>query len=1497
MERVWLVSSASLLIDRFKMMEDGTTGGQSEFYVVGIGASAGGLEALEALFHAMPTDSGMAFVVIQHLSPDFKSHMEELLTRQTTIPIIRVENGLEIVPNAIYLIPSKMEMVISEGRLLLTERSIDRSFSHPIDLFFRSLASDKGRFAIGVILSGTGTDGARGVREIHNAGGLVISQSEASAKFDGMPLSAQATGIVDAVLQPSAIAEALIRYSRDGIARDKLADEDLALSSMAGIDQIFHLLNRQHRIDFSQYKASTVGRRIQRRINFLRLSSHKEYISRLANDPAEVNKLYKDLLIGVTKFFRDPEAFEALASQAISRLFLNEKSEPSIRIWVSACASGEEAYSIAMLVDEERRRSGKDVDVKVFATDAHPGSLQTAAKGFFTSSSISELSDERRERYFRPTRDGYQVTRDLREYIVFAPHNVISDAPFTQMDLVACRNMLIYLQPAAQKKVLSLLHFSLKASGTLFLGPSESTGDLSDEFQVIDKRWRIYTKRRDVRLALSTRIPAGRRSELLPYTTQSLVQTRSLPSTGNLLEVYDVLLQKKMATSILVSTDGNVLHVFGGAEKYLTLKGGRPTNHLPDSIHDDLRLPISVALHQALNKQESVRYSAVPVRMPSGIENVNVTVEPIGDISSGSGNLLVSLDLLDQSPSTDQQSSELNSTEKGRVETLELDLRHSHENLQEMVEEMETSNEELQAANEELVAANEELQSTNEELHSVNEELYTVNAEHQRRVEELAEANDDMENLLATTRVGVIFLDDELYIRRFTPEIARLLHLNQDDMGRPIERFAHHLNHAGLLEDLQRVLTQQQEIEIKVRNDTGIPLLLRMVPYRSGNRVDGVVLTLIDITSLRIAEMELERFKFMTESAVDCIFLTRRDCRFVYVNPAMSHRLGYTREDLLSKSISEIDRRFDVKHVEGLYEELRHGSVKPIQSEWQCSDGSLLPIEATVSTVEIDGDHFICGSVRDISQRLATEREMRLQHLAIESATNGIIITDPRLEDNPITYANPGFLNLTGYSKEEVVGKNCRFLQGEKTNRQVIRDIREDLRAGRPTRASVLNYRKDRTSFWNDLQITPVFDERGTLTNYVGVQHDITDQVQTRQALERANRSAIRANEAKSEFLATMSHELRTPLTAILGFADILKSELDQPSYLEKIDTIKRNGQYLLALLNDILDLSKIEAGKLEIDREVIDIQSVTHDVEVLMQVRATEAGIPLRFEYLTELPIEVTADEVRVRQVLVNLISNAVKFTDEGEVVVSISLICDASEKYLAICVRDTGIGITQEQQTKLFTPFNQATQQTTRRFGGTGLGLSISKRLAEGMGGSILVESEVGVGSRFTLILPVTELQAQKLTHVQPSKVHPRNEKQQEGGDNVSLPSISANILLADDRRDVWRIGKYFLERCGAHVTVVEDGRQAVDEVIRSVSVGPQYDLILMDMQMPVMTGREAVSEIRKLGLTLPIIALTADAMEGERQSCIQMGCNEYFPKPIDGPKLVNLISSLLS
>ena len=473
---------------------------RNKFFVVGIGASAGGLEALERFFTQMPRETGAAFVVVQHLSPDFESLMDELLAHRTRIPIFRVTDGVEVRPDAVYLIPPKKEMIISAGKLLLTDKDPSQGLTLPIERFFRSLSQDAGSHAVGIVLSGTGSDVSRGIRDIHDAGGFVIAQSDDSAKFDGMPRSAIETGVVDLVLPPEEMPAALLRHVRHPLSEfhgPPTEQREEQTNREEGMNAILTLLRREHGIDFSHYKPNTVLRRTERRISLNQSLDLDDYVNQLRADPDELNSLYRDLLIGVTSFFRDAEAYEQLGREGIRSLLTRSKPDADVRIWVAGCATGEEAYSVAMLLHEQLEQLGQTRDVKIFATDVHQASIDAASIGVYSDVSLEHLSTARRERYFRRQGDSYQVSQELRQMIVFATHNLIKDAPFTKLDLITCRNLLIYLQPLAQKKVLSLFHFGMNAGGILFLGPSESPAELADEFDCLHERWKIYRKRRD----------------------------------------------------------------------------------------------------------------------------------------------------------------------------------------------------------------------------------------------------------------------------------------------------------------------------------------------------------------------------------------------------------------------------------------------------------------------------------------------------------------------------------------------------------------------------------------------------------------------------------------------------------------------------------------------------------------------------------------------------------------------------------------------------------------------------------------------------------------------------------------------------------------------------------------------------------------------------------------------------------------------------------------
>lgn len=866
---------------------------ESGAYIVGIGASAGGLEALERLFAAMPANTGMAFVVIQHLSPDFKSLTDELLARRTSIPIRQATDGIEVQPNAVYLLPPKKDMILSDGRLLLSDKDPTQSVALPIDRFFRSLAQDAGPRAIGIILSGTGSDGSRGIRDIHAAGGLVVAQSPESAKFDGMPNSAVNTGVVQFSLAPEEIPAALLRHIRHPLS--ETAPPPPEPPAPVGMDAIFRLLRDGYGIDFSHYKPETVARRTERRLAIAREADIDSYAARLASDPDELNHLYKDLLIGVTEFVRDPEAFALLESEILPPLIQRIGPDEEFRAWVAGCATGEEAYSIAISIQEVARALGRNVPIKVFATDVHRTSLDHAGAGFYSAANLAKLDASRLERYFQRRGDGYQVTSDLRRLVVFAQHNILKDAPFTKLDLITCRNLLIYFQPPAQKKVLTLFHFGLKTGGALFLGPSEGAGELSDEFDVADTRWKLFHKRRDVRLApeLRTPTPTG-----LPSLRPDSQTAGSPPTMPDALLIGDTLLAEYMPTSVLVNERREVVRAFSSANRFLHLRGGWFSADVLDLVDDELRMALAGALARAMKEMRPVTFKRLRVNTADGECVVNVTVKPFRNARASMTYALIQLDEIGGASPAAEAPREVNLGEASReqVGVLEAELRYTRENLQAMIEEMETSNEELQATNEELVASNEELQSTNEELHSVNEELYTVNAEYQKKISELTELTADMENLLTSTEVHTIFLDSSLCIRKFTPKIGETFNLLPQDVGRRIDNFTYSLDHPTLVEDVQRVLETATPLERQVRDRRGVWYLLRVLPYRSTSPVQGVVLTLIDIDRILKAESQARivdrQLASILSNSPNWVFVKDTGGRYLLADDAFKRLVG-----------------------------------------------------------------------------------------------------------------------------------------------------------------------------------------------------------------------------------------------------------------------------------------------------------------------------------------------------------------------------------------------------------------------------------------------------------------------------------------------------------------------------------------------------------------------------------------------------------------------------
>lgn len=951
-------------------------------FVVGIGASAGGLEALELFFRHLPSKHNLVFVVVQHLSPDFESLMDKLLARETLLPIQMIEDGIRVKPRNVYLLPPKKEVIFSEGCLLLAERSASRELSFPIDNFFRSLAQDAGQRAIAVVLSGTGSDGSRGICEVHEAGGYVLSQSEASAKFDGMPRSACDTGIVDSVMAPGEMGEAIIAYTSSPLVASRIA---LSGTSIDGPTYaILNLLKKRYEIDFNQYKISTIGRRIERRIMLSGSENIVEYTKRLRSEPAELDALYRDLLIGVTGFFRDREVFERLELDVIPALMAKLEHEQEFRAWVVGTATGEEAYSLAILLTEASEAMDRQDRVKIFASDVHPGSLEAASRGIYQKEHLGGLTAEQQDRYFNKKSDGYHASSELRKKVVFVHHNVITNAPFTNLDMVTCRNVFIYFTPETQKKVLSLFHFGLKMGGTLCLGSSETPGELSHEFEAIDDKCRIYTKHRDISLPSSMRMAFPQVKLSVPPAPTMHSSTPKLSesvSARDLMGSYDTLLERFMPPSLLIGEDNELLHSFGDATRLLRVLPGRPSKNVLDLVQPPLRSAVSATLRRANHDQPAVVQATLPGE-GEDFELLRITAERFGEDSNRTLVLFEteSAPKNDALPKTEPVEVSADAYRSEEYEALERDLQRAKDSIKSTIEESQTTTEELQATNEQLTASNEELQSTNEELHSVNEELYTVNAEHQRKIDELIELTDDMDNLLNSTNVHTIFLDRQLNIRRFTPGIGDTFNLIPQDVGRRLDTFTHNIRGVRVVERVKEVVELKEKYEHEVQDKNDNWYLLRILPYTTRGQVDGAVVTLIDITSLKQAESKLAELSEIVEHSDDAIFRQDVDGTIRTWNRGAERLFGRPATKVLGRHVEMLGLRCQDIDAEQMLKLVECGqSLEHVEARYTQKDGTVADVALSLSPIRDPQGNVIGASsiARDVTRHKQAEAKVR----------------------------------------------------------------------------------------------------------------------------------------------------------------------------------------------------------------------------------------------------------------------------------------------------------------------------------------------------------------------------------------------------------------------------------------------------------------------------------------------------------------------------------------
>ncbi|MCG5535860.1 chemotaxis protein CheB [Ectothiorhodospira mobilis] len=859
-------------------------------HVVGVGASAGGLEALEQLFEAMPEGTGAAFVVVQHLSPDHKSLMGNLLSRHTRMPVQTVEDAMAIRAETIYLIPPGNLMTVVDGQLHLSPKN-PGALSLPIDLFFSSLAREFGDRAIGVILSGTGSDGTRGSVAINDAGGLLLAQDPESAKFDGMPRSIIATGLVDEVLPPDALGARIrdhIQQKPDTqVPPPPRASGELDTGS--ALEGIFHLLHNHGGVNFRDYKPATVLRRIERRMQVRHVPDFEHYLELLEADSGEVSVLRREILIPVTNFFRDPDAFEVLAERAVDAIVRQAGNAHPIRVWVAGMSTGEEAYSVAMLFAEAFERLQRWPDIKIFATDVEQKNVDAASAGTFSEAIMAEVSPERLERFFIKRGSHFVVRPELRQTLVFARHNLVEDPPFTRMDLVCCRNVLIYFLPATQERALRRLQYALAPGGHLFLGSSESLGALGPDFTPVSSKHKLFQMLRSATLPVDTRLsgppPGGRQGTTRPSRPPAGA-ARSRDALA-IESAQHALLRDHAPPSILLSDAMELIHIFGEAQRYLHFPSGSITLEVSRLLPSGI-VPVAQALlRRAMKSDEPIRSEAGRFQLPDGsAARLRLSARRLDGEDRNAPFLLLSFEAQEEPPAGDgeaPQALDMNAEAMERIHSLEQELAATRESLQATIEELEASNEELQATNEEMMAANEELQSSNEELQSVNEELYTVNAENQEKIQILNRLNADLDSMAKAASIATLFLDESLRITRFTPEVQQIFKIRDGDVGRPIDDFTHSLDYPDLMQDLRLSLREGRPCEHEVPSASGRYYLLRILPYTlEGQASRGAVMTLVDITSVR----DVARLQAVLDSQAHQVAVLDREGRMQMVNTA-----------------------------------------------------------------------------------------------------------------------------------------------------------------------------------------------------------------------------------------------------------------------------------------------------------------------------------------------------------------------------------------------------------------------------------------------------------------------------------------------------------------------------------------------------------------------------------------------------------------------------------
>lgn len=1357
--------------------------GDASFPVVGIGASAGGLEALKQLFGQLPAESGIAFVVVQHLDPERPSMLTRVLEGVTGIPVVEAESGMSVQPNRAHVIPSGSDIAIEHGLLRLVPRRLTGRLHLPIDSFFRSLAEDRRNRAIGVVLSGSGADGTEGLRAIKADGGIAMAQEPDSAQFRSMPESAIGAGVVDFRGTPEQIAGELERLSRHPYVvvpgRSEGEPKEPSPNQEKSLDSLFALVRQHAGIDFGGYKRTTVLRRIERRMALRRVGGLDEYAALLHDDPDEARALAQDMLIHVTSFFRDPDAFTALKEKVFAALPQGKSDSDSIRIWVPGCSTGEEVYALAICLLESLGAQAENFTIKIFGTDLSEEAIETARIGRYPETAVVGVAPERLSRFFDRVEGGYQIAKQIRDLCVFVKHDLTRDPPFAKLDLISCRNVLIYFDAELQRQVIPLLHHCLNKKGHLFLGQSETIAGFSDLFSPVDKEHRIFVKTGESR-RLVYPLPAGR--EVEGKLSEGKLTVRRYPAREAQRQADHLLLARYAPPGVLVNDRLEVVQFRGRTGAYLEQPPGQPQANLLRMAREDLVAHVHEAIERAKAQSASVRKEGLRIQVGAERRLVDLEVVPLAHSPDQTERYFLVLFDETGTPTDEGKRHTVSTVEPetpaesvAEIHRLKAELVATKDYLQSLISDHQATTDELAATNEEMVATNEELQSTNEELQSAkeelqstNEELSTVNDQLRNRNQELDQIANDLENVLSSVAIPVIIVDLDLRVRRFTPAVSDIASFIPEDVGRPIDDLRLKLQVEDLSSRIRDVIDGMAPKDWEVKRHDGHWYRMHIRPYRTTDRrLDGAILAFLDVDVLKQAKKDAESSRDYARNIVETV----------------------------TTALVVLDSRLRVRSANAAFLQRFSASAGQIEGKLLFDLGAeLWEMPAVRNTLE--------ESITKHTPFSGFEVKAELPHIGHRALS---------LTGRPIVSDGVASLMLLG-----------------------IDDVTE-MRALEAERELLLESEKQ------------------------------------------ARLEAERANQAKDLFLATLSHELRTPLSTMLMSAQLLKQIASEDGRIERASaSIERATQAQSRLIDDLLDVSRIVSGKLLLDLAPVDfeavVQSAVDIAQPAAQAKSVELGLIVHGMIGT-----VYGDELRLQQVVNNLLTNAIKFTPrDGRVAVRLERDGDQAQ----LTVTDTGMGIRPEVLPQLFNRFVQADSSVTRTHGGLGLGLSIIRHLVDAHGGSVRAESPgEGKGATFRVTLPLAGAEASKVVTT------PRTSVQGIAG---------VRVLVVEDDDDTRETYAAMLAELGAEVRTAPSaaaGFLAVEEF------RPQ--VILSDIAMPGEDGFSFIQRVRRLaperGGRIPAAALTALTGKDYRHRALQAGFQMHVPKPVDAAHLQSIVATL--